>query len=98
MPVLLALSWALDEPGVFAPSPLVWASMAYQTVVVAFVSYIAWFWLVQRHAASRLSAYTFLTPLFGAAFGWALLGEPLGPVFLAALALVSLGILLVNAR
>ena len=98
VPVMLALSWALDEPGVFAPSPLIWASMAYQTVVVAFASYIAWFWLVKRHAASRLAAFSFLTPLFGAAFGWALLGEQLGPTFIAALALVSLGILLVNAR
>ena len=89
VPVMLALSWALDEPGVFAPSPLIWASMAYQTVVVAFASYIAWFWLVKRHAASRLAAFSFLTPLFGAAFGWALLGEQLGPTFLAALALVT---------
>ena len=88
--------WA--ERGIFAPTPLIWASMAYQTVVVAFISYIAWFWLVKRHAASRLSAFSFLTPLFGAACGWALLGDSLGPLFLAALALVSVGILLVNAR
>jgi len=98
VPVMLALSAALAEPGVFAPTPLIWASMAYQTVVVAFASYVAWFWLVKRHAASRLSAFSFLTPLFGAACGWWLLGDQLGVAFLAALALVSLGILLVNTR
>ena len=98
VPVMLAISALLAEPGVFAPTPLVWASMAYQTVVVAFASYIAWFWLVKRHAASRLAAFSFLTPLFGAAFGWALLGDVLGPMFLVALALVSVGILLVNSR
>lgn len=98
VPVMLALSVLLAEPGVFAPTPLIWGSMAYQTVVVAFASYIAWFWLVKRHAASRLAAFSFLTPLFGAAFAWALLGDALGPLYLAALALVCLGILLVNAR
>ena len=92
------MSALLGEAGVFAPSPLVWAALAYQTVVVACISYIAWFWLVQRHAASRLAAFTFLTPLIGAGFGWALLGERLGPLFLLALALVCAGILLVNRR
>jgi drug/metabolite transporter (DMT)-like permease len=98
MPVLLALSVVMAEPGIFAPSAMIWASMAYQTVVVAFISYVAWFWLVKRHAASTLSAFSFLTPLFGAAAGWALLGDHLGPLFLLALALVSAGILLVNTR
>lgn len=98
VPVMLALSVLLAEPGVFAATPLVWLSFAYQTVGIAFASYIAWFWLVKRHAASRLAAFSFLTPLFGAAFGWALLGEALGPAYLASLALVCLGILLVNAR
>lgn len=98
IPVLALLSLAMGEPGIFAPTPLIWASMAYQTVVVAFVSYVAWFWLVKRHAASRLAAFSFLTPLFGSAAGALLLGEQLGPVFLLALALVSAGILLVNSR
>lgn len=98
VPVLLALSWLMAEPGIFAPTPVIWASLAYQTVVVAFISYIAWFWLVKRHAASRLSAFSFLTPLFGTLAGWAMLGDTLGPLFLLALALVCGGILLVNSR
>ncbi len=97
IPVLLAMSVLLAEPGIFAPGPLIWASMVYQTIVVAFVSYVAWFWLVKRYAASRLSAFSFLTPLFGALAGWALLGDQLGPLFLLALVLVSAGILLVNS-
>jgi drug/metabolite transporter (DMT)-like permease len=97
VPVLLALSLWLGEPGIFAPTPLIWASMAYQTVVVAFASYVAWFWLVKRYAASRLSAFSFLTPLFGALAGWAFLGDQLGPLFILALAMVSAGILLVNS-
>ena len=98
VPVLAVMSVALAEPGIFAPTPLVWASMAYQTVGVACISYIAWFWLVKHYSASRLASFSFLTPLFGAAFGWLLLGDALGPMFLVALALVSAGILLVNSR
>lgn len=98
VPVLLAFSWLLGEGGVTSPTALVWWSLAYQTVVVAFASYAAWFWLVRNHSAARLSAFTFITPLFGALAGGVLLGDRLGPLFLAALALVSAGIWIVQRR
>ena len=41
------------------------ASLAYQAVWVAFVTYLAWFWLVRHYPAARLASFTFLTPLFG---------------------------------
>ncbi len=97
VPVLFAMSWALGEAWPAAPTAFALGSLVYQTVVVAFASYIAWFWLVQRHPASLLSAFTFLTPLFGAAAAALLLGEALSPMFLAALALVSVGIAVVNS-
>jgi drug/metabolite transporter (DMT)-like permease len=65
-------------------------------LIVAFASYAAWFWLVTRYQASRLAAFTFLTPIFGVAFGGLLLDEPIGPGLLAALALMAAGIYLVN--
>ncbi len=70
--------------------------MVYQTVWVVGVTYLAWFSLVQRYSASRLSAFTFLTPLFGVAAGHLVLGEPLTAGFLAAVILVALGLILVN--
>lgn len=95
-PILLGGSWLLGEPGVFAATPLIWAALAYQTVVVASASYVAWFVLVQRHSAARLSAYTFMTPLFGVAFAGLLLGEPITGSLVAAAALIAAGIYLVN--
>lgn len=74
----------------------IWAILAYQIVVIASVSYLAWFWLVSRHRATTLHAFTFLTPLFGVAFAHLLLGEPITPALLAALALIAAGIVLVN--
>lgn len=89
-------SLAAGEPGIIALTPKVVASLAYQSVIVAFASYLAWFWLLTRYLAGRLAVFSFLTPLFGVAFGVAVLSEPVSGAFLAAALLVGTGILLVN--
>src|SRR5205814_6371651 len=54
--VLLPVSsLLLQEPGISALTPLALASLAYQGVIVAFASYLAWFWLLGRYLAARLS-------------------------------------------
>ena len=63
---------------------------------VVSVTFVVWFALVVRYSANRLSAFTFLTPLFGVAAGHLVLGEPLTPAFAAAVALVAGGLVLVN--
>lgn len=94
--VLPLLSLAFGEPGVFAPSPLVWASLAFQTIAVAGASYLAWFWLISQYPATRLSSFSFLTPVMGVFAGGILLGEALTPAVFAALALVGSGIWIAN--
>ncbi|HXZ00437.1 MAG TPA: DMT family transporter [Stellaceae bacterium] len=94
--LLPALSWAAGERGVTAPTPLVLAMLAYQIVVVAFASYLTWYWLIARYPAGRLASFSFLTPLFGLLAGALLLGEPVSAALAAALALVGIGIYLVN--
>ena len=96
--VLPVVSLSMGEPGVIAWTPLAIASLAYQSIVVAFASYLTWFWLLTRYLASRLSVFTFAAPLFGVAFGHFLLGEPITPSFLVAAAMVGAGIALVNLR
>lgn len=90
------VSLALGEPGIVNPTPLVLASLAYQTVLVAFLSYLAWFWLVSHYPAGRLASFSFLTPLFGILAGGLLLAEPITGGLLAAMAMVGAGIWLVN--
>jgi drug/metabolite transporter (DMT)-like permease len=87
---------AMGESGILVMTPLIAWSLAYQTVWVAFVTYLAWFWLVRHYPASLLSSFTFLTPLFGVASGGMLLDEPITGMLLVALALVGTGIYLVN--
>jgi drug/metabolite transporter (DMT)-like permease len=89
----------LGEEGIIGqPSALVWASLAGQIVVVAFASYLIWFWLISRYPATRLSAFSFLTPLFGMVFGAWLLGERITWGLGGAMALVAVGIWLVNRK
>lgn len=75
---------------------VVLGSLFYQSVLVAFASYLAWFWLLRQYLASRLSVFSFLTPLFGVAFGVVLMHDPVGLRFALAAALVLAGIVLVN--
>lgn len=96
--VLMIASFAFGERGITAITPLIAASMFYQIVVVAFASYLAWFWLLTRYLAARLSVFSFLTPLFGVAFGMLLLGERVSAAFVAAAVMVAIGIALVNRR
>lgn len=94
--VLPAASVAMGEPGLIALTPLVAGSLLYQGVIITFASYLAWFWLLTRYLAGRLSVFTFLTPLFGVIAGVTVLHEPVRPAFAAAVLLVGTGIYLVN--
>ena len=95
-PVMAAVAFVIGERVTHVPSAVALGSLAYQTVWVVSVTFVLWFALVARYSASRLSAFTFLTPLFGVAAGHLVLGEPLTPAFAAAVTLVAAGLVLVN--
>jgi len=96
--VLPLASVMLGETGISRISPVAITSLIYQGVIVAFASYLAWFWLLTRYLATRLSVLAFLTPLFGVLSGVLFLGEGLSARFLLAALLVGAGIVLVNLR
>ena len=77
-------------------SMLAAASLAYQSIWVVGVTYLVWFWLLRVYRAAELSAFTFVTPVVGVLAGWLALGERVTLAFLAALALVAAGIVLVH--
>jgi drug/metabolite transporter (DMT)-like permease len=94
--VLLLWSRAMNEPGIIKLTPLIVACVLYQIIWVAFITYLAWFWLIRKYPASRIASFTFLTPLFGVLAGGLLLNEPLTGTLILALILVGAGIYLVN--
>ncbi len=84
------------EPGIVRMTPVIAASLAYQTVWVAFITFLAWFWLVRNYPASRLVSFNFLTPIFGVIAGGVILKEPISSWLLLTLVLVGTGIYMVN--
>lgn len=79
-------------------SGIAFASLAFQTVVFSFLSLLVWFWLLSRYLGSRLGVLSFLTPLFGVAFGVWLLSEPLESTFVLGSLLVLVGIVVVSGH
>jgi drug/metabolite transporter (DMT)-like permease len=92
------LSLALGEVWIWHFSAFAITSLALQTAVGAFASYLAWMWLLGRYPATRISVFVFLTPLFALLFGALWLHESVTPGLLAAMATVALGIVLVNRK
>jgi drug/metabolite transporter (DMT)-like permease len=80
----------------FNPTPQVWASLVFHSLVVSFASFLVWFWLLRHYLASRLGVFSFMTPLFGMVFGAWLLNEPIELRFLAGAVPVLAGIVLVS--
>jgi drug/metabolite transporter (DMT)-like permease len=91
-------SWLLNEPGIVNISSLAIASLLYQTVWIASITYLAWFWLIRHYPAPKLASFTFLAPLFGVMAGWLVLDEPLTAALLVALVMVAVGVYLVNRQ
>ncbi|MDB5568895.1 MAG: Permease of the drug/metabolite transporter superfamily [Hyphomicrobiales bacterium] len=85
-----------SEPWPRALSAMALGSLAYQTIWIASLTFLGWMWLVSHYHAGELSAFSFVTPVMGVLAGWAIMGDPMSPTFLVAVAMVAAGILLVN--
>jgi drug/metabolite transporter (DMT)-like permease len=96
IPILAVASFILEGNETVILSPLVVSAIVYQSVVVAFLSYLLWFWMIHRYPVSRLAAFTFPAPLFGVILSGVLLKENLTFQLWIGFALVSAGIFLVN--
>jgi len=96
IPVLALGVLLMGERMTAMPSAWALGWLAYNTFWVVTVTFMIWFVMIQRYSPSRLSAFTFLTPLFGVAAGHLVLGEPVSATFGVAVALVLAGLVLVN--
>jgi drug/metabolite transporter (DMT)-like permease len=96
--ILVAIAALMGQATGISMNGIVWASLAFQSVIVAFLCFLLWFWMLRRYLASRLSVFSFLTPLFGVGFGVMLLRDPVGVRFAIGAALVMTGVVMVNLR
>ena len=98
-PLLFLMSIIMEDPILSGFSLTTGFSVFYQCIIVAFLSYLLWFELIHRYPVSLLHAFSFFTPVFGVFISGALiLGEVISPGLIVALALVTLGMVLVNRQ
>jgi drug/metabolite transporter (DMT)-like permease len=95
-PVLLIVSLILEPRWIYGIDPYILVSILYQSVIIAFISYFIWFSLIHNYSVSRLTAFTFFTPIFGVLSGILFLNEELTVSLMVGLPLVSIGIFFVN--
>ncbi len=95
--MLMVVSFATGQAH-FNPSPTIWASLLFHSVIVSFGSFLLWFWLLRKYLASQLGVFSFMTPLFGIVLGAWLLNESIETSFVVGAVPVMLGIVLVSRR
>ena len=96
IPIFLLAAWFKGETITHMPSALSLSLMAYQAFWVVGLTFLLWFMLVKTYSASKLSAFTFITPLFGVVASYFILHDSLTVAFGVAALLVIAGLYLVN--
>lgn len=96
IPILALAAWLRDERIAHVPSALSLSLLAYQALWVVGLTFTLWIALVKTYSASKLSAFTFITPLFGVAAGHFIMKDTLTLAFGVAALLVIAGLYLVN--
>jgi len=96
IPILGGASWISGETITHYPSLLSISLLAYQAIWVVGCTFVLWFALVKTYSASKLSSFTFITPLFGVVAAYFILHDALTLAFGAAALLVIAGLYLVN--
>ncbi|MGE0287138.1 MAG: DMT family transporter [Bradyrhizobium sp.] len=96
IPIFVLAAWIGGEKVTHMPSPLSLALMAYQSFWVVGLTFTLWFALVKAYSASKLSAFTFITPLFGVVASYFIMHDTVTLAFGAAALLVIAGLYLVN--
>lgn len=98
IPILFIISFILEPQWIHKIDPYIVGSLFYQSIIVAFISYFIWFKLIHKYPVSKLSAFTFFTPIFGVLFGTLFLNEEFTVSLVLGLPMVSIGIFFVNWR
>ena len=96
IPILAFAAWISGESLTRVPGPLALSLLGYQAFWVVGLTFLLWFGLVKTYSASKLSAFTFITPLFGVVASYFIMHDTLTPVFGVAALLVIAGLFLVN--
>jgi drug/metabolite transporter (DMT)-like permease len=98
IPIMLSCTLILEDTWIKHIDGYILSSLFFQSVIVAFASYFVWFKLIHVYPVAKLSAFTFLTPIFGVFFGALFYKEQITILLVLGLALVSIGIYCANYK
>lgn len=93
---VLAVFAAFLETPTFTPSLRLFAAFSYTVLVPGLLATLVWFALVGRIGAVKAATFHFLNPFFGVAVAAVLLGEALSWIDVLGVAVITVGILLVQ--
>jgi len=71
-------------------------AMLYLALFGSALAYTAYSWLLKRVPADRVATFAYVNPAVATVLGWAILGESLGPLQVAGMVVVLLGVALVT--
>jgi drug/metabolite transporter (DMT)-like permease len=92
IPIMFICAWLLEDKWIHNVDIYITASVIYQSIIIAFASYLVWFVLIHTYPVAKLSVFTFLTPIFGVIFGAIMLKEKLTNGLILGLVFVCIGI------
>ncbi|EMB9111862.1 MULTISPECIES: DMT family transporter [Klebsiella] len=93
--LLSAYSYFSDQNH-FEPGAVGIASLIFQSAIVGFLSYLAWYSLMHKYMASQLGILSFMTPVFGVITAVFFLSEQLQSGFISGSMLILSGISVVS--
>ena len=96
-PLLGLMSWWLEAGRPFAFTTRAVLAILYLGLISAAFGFVAFAWLLQRNSATRITALTFLAPVFGVSYSWFFFGETFTPLQLLGVLGVCLGVYVVNS-
>ncbi|HSS82576.1 MAG TPA: DMT family transporter [Reyranella sp.] len=96
LPIMLAIEqpWTLRA----LPSPTVWAALGGLAMLSTALAYVLYFRILAAAGATNLLLVTFLIPVTAVLLGAAVLGERLAPRHFAGMALIGLGLAVIDGR
>jgi drug/metabolite transporter (DMT)-like permease len=97
--IMLPLVLIFDRPWTLEPpTPFLWLNILGFAVICSVIAYILFFKLLASAGATNLQLVTFLIPIIALFLGWWVLGEALDPHAYAGMAVIGLGLVLIDGR
>lgn len=96
LPIMMIVDrpWALAAP----PSPTVWAAVVALALLSTALAYVLYFRILAAAGATNLLLVTFLIPVTSILLGAAFLAERLGLLEFAGMALIGIGLVIIDGR